>query len=89
MQCQCIYIRPGRDIDYWWLNFGLSCGIGTRARQRVSSSCENMCISYKCRVFHPDVYLEAMAVKMQNIYDRVTLHLLSIPPSLSGYAYTF
>ena len=66
----------------------LSCGIGTRAKQRDSSSCENMCISYKYRVFHPDAYLEAMEVKisdhvaMQNTYDRVTLHLLSTPPSL-------
>ena len=39
-------------------------GIGTRAKQRDSSSCENMCISYKYRVFHSDAYLEAMEVKI-------------------------
>ena len=44
-------------MDYW----SLSCGIGTRARERNSSSC----ISYKCRIFHPEskvqtrTYLEA------------------------------
>ena len=36
---QCTYFRPGRDMDYWLLISHLSCGIGTRARQRDSSSC--------------------------------------------------
>ena len=51
---ECIYFRPGRDMDYWSLILDLSYGIGTRARQRDSSSCEHMCI-YKCRVFYPNV----------------------------------
>ena len=32
---QCTNFRPGRDMDYWLLISDLSCGIGTRARQRV------------------------------------------------------
>ena len=75
-----IYFRPSRDMDYW----SLSCGIGTRARERNSSSC----ISYKCRIFHPESRLGRtwrQRVKMtfnlklqcggsRSTRDRVTLH---------------